>query len=92
MPELTIDDVRRLTAEAAAAVRHEPCRTCDCFIGYLVQLELDAVDDVAAITAPLHGPRSEMHACLGCDPCPPGALFTRYQRGDTGSCGCGCNG
>lgn len=93
--QLTFHDVARLTAEATAAVHHDPCRTCDCFLGYLTQLELDAADDVATLTTPLKGPRADIHSCLGCDPCPPGALFARYQRGDIGTCdggGCECCG
>jgi len=58
----------------------EECRTCDCFQGFLTQLELDSREDVSDIIAPLKVSRDKMHGCLGCDPCPPGAAFSKYIR------------
>lgn len=75
------------------AVRHEPCLTCDCFQGMVVQLELDTDEDVTDLTDELKCPREQMHPCLGCDPCPPGKLYADYLRG--GACcgeGCDCGG
>lgn len=79
--KLTREEVVRRVAEVAATAQQTTCRTCDCFQGYLVQLELDACEDVADITGPLRVPREEMHGCLGCDPCPPGSHYSDYLRG-----------
>jgi hypothetical protein len=62
------------------AVRHEPCWTCDCLQGLLTQLELDAEEDVTDLTSDLKVSRERMHGCLGCDPCPSGALYADYLR------------
>ena len=79
-PGLTRDEVKRAVEQAEAGLPHEECLRCDCFQGYLTQLELDAVGDVSDLTARLRVPREEMHGCLGCDPCPPGSLFADYLR------------
>lgn len=55
------------------------CLTCDCFQGLLTQLELD-FPQAAVVVARLKIPSSRMHGCLGCDPCPPGALYAEYLR------------
>lgn len=62
-----------------AAARPE-CRSCDCLQGFLTQLELDAHDNITGITAQFKIMPENMHGCLGCDPCPPGALFAEYLR------------
>jgi hypothetical protein len=56
------------------------CWTCDCFQGLLTQLELDCTEDIADLTIPLKAPKEKMHGCLGCDPCPGGAMFAQYLR------------
>jgi hypothetical protein len=56
------------------------CWTCDCFQGLLTQLELDCAQDIADFTTPLKAPKEKMHGCLGCDPCPGGAMFAQYLR------------
>ena len=82
--ELTRKDAQELLAKLRRAFRHEPCRTCDCTQGMLVQLELDAAEDIGDLTAELKVPREQMHSCLGCDPCPGGALYADYLRGCNG--------
>lgn len=78
--ELTRDEVARRVRQTTDCLRHEECKTCDCFQGFLTQLELDSGDDVSDITAPWKVKRDDMHGCLGCDPCPPGAAFAEYQK------------
>ena len=77
---LTRDEVKLAVEQAEAGVPHEECLRCDCLQGFLVQLEMDAVEDVSDVTRGLKTPREDMHGCLGCDPCPPGSLFADYQR------------
>lgn len=62
-----------------SAIKPE-CRSCDCYLGLLTQLQLDVAEDVSALLQPLK-PQEAIHGCLGCDPCPPGALFANYLRG-----------
>ena len=64
------DDVKMLLQGLQASVPRAECWSCDCLQGLVVQLELDARDDVAYLTHPLRVLRSEMHGCLGCVPCP----------------------
>jgi len=71
-------DVENLVADTLRRMPRRECRTCDCFLGFLTQLELDAEDDVNDITRALKVPQARMHGCLGCNPCPPGAAFAAY--------------
>ncbi|MBA4388078.1 MAG: hypothetical protein C0404_08865 [Verrucomicrobia bacterium] len=66
-------------------VRHKKCWTCDCLQGFLVQLQLDATEDVSDIINPLLIDASKMHSCLGCSPCPPGEDYSKYIRRTSGS-------
>jgi len=75
---LSASHVQILLERLKESAGKEECGACDCFQGLLVQLELDAAEDVTELTDPLKRPRERMHGCLGCDPCPPGALFTEY--------------
>lgn len=47
---LTRDQVVGMSEKLRACVRHEPCWTCDCLQGFLMQLELDADQDVSDMT------------------------------------------
>jgi hypothetical protein len=84
---LTADQVRALVADAVQDVRHEACHSCECFQGYLVQLEMDADPAAQEALQPYRRGREETHSCLGCEPCPSGEHYARYLRG--GSCGGG---
>ncbi len=77
---LTAEDVRRFLEKLPQAVIRDDCRTCDCLQGFVVQLELDAEEDVSALTGGWRAPREQMHHCLGCDPCPPGAAYAAYLQ------------
>ena len=77
---VTRDEVKQAVEQAEAALRHEDCLRCDCFHGFLAQLEIDASEDVSDLTGRFRVPREEMHGCLGCDPCPPGSLFADYLQ------------
>ena len=77
---ITRDEVKQAVEQAEAGFPHEECLRCDCFHGFLTQLEMDAVEDVSDLTGRFRVPREEMHGCLGCDPCPPSSLFADYLR------------
>jgi len=77
---LSVEEVKAILEELAESMPRDECPTCDCLQGLLTQLELDAAQDVTALTAPFKTPPENMHGCLGCDPCPPAALFAHYIR------------
>ena len=59
---------------------HEQCNTCECFLGYITQLRIDSNPADKSLFFPYKIERRDMHKCLGCDPCPPGALYAEYMR------------
>ena len=64
-----------------AAIK-EKCWTCDCLQGFVTQLMIDAEkngEETAELKKLLTDPR-RLHSCLGCTPCPPGALFAAYVK------------
>ena len=77
---LTQESVGRVVRDCVAGFPRDECRTCDCFQGYLTQLEIDATEDVSDIVGPFKVTNEEMHACLGCDPCPPGTTFSEHLK------------
>jgi hypothetical protein len=85
MSHLNRDKVRVLVQELENSVARPECLTCDCFQGLLTQLELDCPEDVSDLTSRLKTPNEKMHGCLGCDPCPPGALFAQYLKSKNNS-------
>jgi hypothetical protein len=88
---LARDEVKRYLDQVEAGLPSNECSTCDCFQGFLAQLELDAVEDVSDLTRRFKVPRAQMHGCLGCEPCPPGSMFADYLRRQGGAGG-GCFG
>ncbi len=75
---LAVDDVRSLLEKLRRSAIREECWSCDCFQGFITQLELDAADDVKNLTDCMKVTHDEMHGCLGCDPCPPAVVFAEY--------------
>jgi len=79
-PKLNHQQLEMLLEQAKEAFPHEACLTCECFLGYVAQLGIDADEDVAALLAEIGIKRERTHSCLGCDPCPPADLFADYLR------------
>ena len=78
--KLTREQVSGWIQKAEDNFRHEDCATCECYLGFLAQMEIDG-DQEARDYLSKHKPaRDEIHACLGCDPCPPGILYSDYLR------------
>jgi hypothetical protein len=77
---LTVEEVKELLDRLSAATTREECRSCDCLQGFIVQLELDAAEDVRGLTEAFKVSREQVHGCLGCEPCPPAELFSEYIR------------
>ena len=80
MSNLSRNQVREIIKELENSVAHPECLTCDCFQGLLTQLELDCPEDARDLTSRLKTSTEKMHGCLGCDPCPPGSLFSQYLK------------
>ena len=90
MTPVTRAEIEAILAELSTRLPREECRTCDCVHGFLTQLELDAAEDVSDLMASWRIPRSDMHGCLGCEPCPPAesyAEFIRSRQTNTGEQG-----
>ena len=78
---LSVPEIKNLIKKTEEAFRHEECATCECYLGYLTQLEIDADSEGRHFLRDFKPPMNQIHSCLGCDPCPPGILHTDYLRG-----------
>ena len=72
------NEAKKLINKAVETFRHEDCAVCECFLGFLTQLELDGDQEVREYLAEFKPAREEVHSCLGCDPCSPGILYSEY--------------
>jgi hypothetical protein len=77
---LSLIEAQDYIRKAEQAFRHEDCATCECYLGYVVQLEIDADDEGQEYLKAYRPDREQIHACLGCDPCPAGILYANYLR------------
>lgn len=76
---------RELLAAAIDNFPLEVCDTCECFLGFVAQIEMDADESARDYLSGFHRDPDQMHSCLGCDPCPPADEFASYIR----QSGCG---
>ena len=77
---LSIDQISAIINNAEKSFRQEDCPTCECYLGYIAQLELDGDQEVQEYLAKYKPAREVIHSCLGCDPCPPGILYADYLK------------
>jgi hypothetical protein len=77
---LTLIEAKAYLDRLKTSVAKKECWSCDCMQGLLTQLELDC-PQATELVDPLKVPARQMHSCLGCEPCPPGAVFAEYLRG-----------
>ena len=77
---LSASQVKALIKNAIDGFPHAECATCECFLGYLTQLEIDADPSSQPILLKHKPDRLEIHTCLGCDPCPPADYYAEYLR------------
>ena len=80
MTKLNRTQVQARCAEVEDAFPHGSCLTCECFLGYVAQLRIDAEQDAREIFTRYTVDRKAIHPCLGCAPCPPGDLYAAYMR------------
>ena len=71
---------KKLIEDVVKSVKHNECLTCDCFVGFIVQIELDCDEDISSLTEKHKIEKEDMHGCLGCDPCPPAEKYAEYIR------------
>jgi len=79
MPKLTRTELQPLLQAASDSTPHDLCATCECFHAYLAQLRIDSESADKDLFVPFKIVRTDMHKCLGCDPCPPGDLYAAYS-------------
>jgi hypothetical protein len=77
---LTRNELEALLARARESFPHDECLTCECFLGYLTQLGIDAGAEVRSLFDEMGIDHQHTHSCMGCDPCPPADLFADYLR------------
>lgn len=75
MTKLIPVQVESLLNEAVESFPHDACLTCECFLGYVAQLRVDAEAGSKELLDKYQVERSSIHGCLGCDPCPPGDFY-----------------
>lgn len=73
--KLSRKEASRILEDQVGLLPRAECRACECFQGFLVQLEIETAEDIRDLTGPLKVNPFEMHHCLGCDPCPPAEAF-----------------
>jgi len=76
--ELSILQVGAILDETTQSFPHAACLTCECFLGLVAQLGSDSGADSQRLLEQYRLEHREIHACLGCEPCPPGNRFARY--------------
>ena len=79
--DLLLDsEIKVLHNKAELSFRHDECVTCECYLGYITQLMIDSEPEARQYLKEYQSDHDQIHSCLGCDPCPPGILYTNYLR------------
>ena len=76
--KLSFEDVRNILENLKKSIPRSECLYCDCFQGFIAQLELDADNNVIELTDPFMLPLSQIHGDPGCELCPPREAFSKY--------------
>lgn len=84
-----LEDVSRRILELRSNVEYEKCLDCECYFGLLFYLkkELMMIDDESfskmfkeIIPAENRNGDVQIHACLGCESCPPAEWTTELIK------------
>jgi hypothetical protein len=73
-------EIDKIISDTVETFPHDACSTCECFLGLIVQLELDSDSNDKSLLSSYKPKPGEVHSCLGCDPCPPGDGYAAYLR------------
>ncbi len=77
---LFLSNIQEYIKKTEESFRHQECNTCECYLGYLTQLKIDADQEGQQHLQEYVPDKNQIHACPGCDPCPPGILYSNYLR------------
>ena len=77
---LSVSELKTLIKKAEDTFRHKECKSCECYLGFITELKIDSDQEGQEYLREYLPPNEEIHACLGCDPCPPGILYSNYLR------------
>jgi len=75
---LTKEDVQALLNRLKREVTRPECRSCECLQGFIAQMKADAAPEAKRLLAKHRVPPAKIHACTGCEPCPPARVFAEY--------------
>jgi hypothetical protein len=76
--KLPKEEVDGLLAQVTHASLREECWLCECFQGFIAQLDLDAAEEAKPLLEVYRADSSQVRQGLGCEPCPPAELFAEY--------------
>jgi hypothetical protein len=80
MDKLSVSEIKALILKTEESFRHQECATCECYLGFITQLEIDADQEAQEYIRDIQPPKELVHSCLGCDPCPPGILYEDHLK------------
>ena len=83
MISLSSAKIEEILLETTADFPHDYCLTCECFLGLVMQLKIDSEPAAQPLLEFYKVQRKDMHACLGCNPCPPGNRYANYIKHKT---------
>jgi hypothetical protein len=75
---LTKKNMATLLDRLQREVTRPECWCCQCLTGFIAQMEMDATPAAKPLLAKYKVPPKEIHACTGCEPCPPARIFAEY--------------
>jgi len=75
---LTKKGVEALLDRLKSEVKRPECWSCECLHGFIAQMEMDAAPEAKPLLAKYKVPSAKIHACAGCEPCPPAGIFAEY--------------
>jgi hypothetical protein len=78
--QITVIEIKSLLERHIQSAIKNECWTCECFQGFITQLEIDSTIDIYNLVDLFKIVDENLHKCLGCKPCPPADLFTEYLR------------
>jgi len=73
---LLVSEIKVLLNKAELSFRHDECATCECYLGYVTQLEIDSDPEGQRFLHEYKPGQGQIHSCLGCVPYAPGILYT----------------
>ena len=77
---LSGSDAKKLIRKTEESFRHDECATCEYFLGYVTQLEIDSDPEGQKFLQESKPDQDQIHSYLGCDPCAPEILYTNYLK------------